>query len=267
MPRRPLLQMQIMHKKSQSGFTITELMITIGLSLSVISSVLIGYLATYTSSMDTLAASKLNQDMSAMMNLMVSELRRAGYSGVVPTTPASNLFTALDNTALEVFNDMTLNAQQAATGSGSCIVYSYDMDADGVVDTAELAGFRLTTAGVVQMRTAGNTADPDTCASASNTWTDLTDPNFITVTTLTFNLVNSECLNTREPDLVDNDADTTVDEASEADCYASATTTGDITVETREITITLTATLTNDTFVRLTQSQNVRVRNDWVRVR
>jgi type IV pilus assembly protein PilW len=41
---------------------------------------------------------------------------------------------------------------------------------------------------------------------------------------------------------------------------------GNITVETREITITLAGTLTNDTFVRLTQTQNVRVRNDLVRV-
>ena len=42
---------------------------------------------------------------------------------------------------------------------------------------------------------------------------------------------------------------------------------GNITVETREIVITLTANLTNDTFVRLSQSQSVRVRNDFVRVR
>ncbi len=262
-PRLPL------NKRSQSGFTITELMITVGLSLSVISSVLIGYLATYTSSMDTLAASKLNQDMGAMMSLMVSELRRAGYSGTVPTTPTSNSFALLDNTALEVYNNMTSNTQQAATGSGSCIVYAYDIDEDGVVDAAELAGFRLTTAGVVQLRTAGNTADPDTCSTTSNTWTDLTDPDFITVGTLTFSLANSECLNTREPDLVDNNANSTVDEAAEADCYVSVPTaaSGNITVETREITITITATLTNDSFVRLTQTQNVRVRNDWVRVR
>lgn len=254
---------------SQRGFTITELMITVGLSLSVISSVLIGYLATYTSSLDTLAASKLNQDMSAMMNLMVSEIRRAGYSGTVPTTPASNLFALVDNTALEVFNDMTSNTQQSGTGSGSCIVYTYDIDADGIVDAAELAGFRLTTTGVVQMRTSGNTADPDTCATSSNTWTDLTDPDFITVSVLTFSLANSNCLNTREPDATDNDADGSTDEADEANCYVSVPTagSGNITVETREVTITLTANLTNDTFVRLTQTQNVRVRNDFVRVR
>ena len=200
---------------------------------------------------------------------MISELRRAGDSGVVPTTPATNLFALTDNTALEVFNNMTSNTQQAATGSGSCIVYSYDIDEDGVVDAAELAGFRLTTTGVVQMRTSGNAADPDSCASTSNTWSDLTDQDFITVSNLTFDLANSECLNTREPNTIDDDGDAVTDEADEADCYTSVPTagSGNITVETREITITLTANLTNDTFVRLTQSQNVRVRNDMVRVR
>lgn len=260
-------------KRFQRGFTVTELMITVGLSLSVISSVLIGYLATYSSSLNTLAASKLNQDMSALMNLMVNELRRAGYSGTVPTTPASNLFALTNNTALEVFDDMTSNTQQAATGSGSCIVYTYDSDEDGVVDAAELSGFRLTTAGVVQVRTSGDTADPDTCASTASpttpiTWEALTDPDFITVSELTFDLGNSTCLNTREPNTLDDDGDGTTDESDEADCYLNVPLagSGNITVETREVLITLTANLTNDSFVRMTQSQGVRVRNDFVRV-
>jgi Tfp pilus assembly protein PilW len=262
-------------KRSQGGFTITELMITVGLSMSVISSVLIGYLATYSSSMDTLAASKLNQDMSALMNLMVTELRRAGYSGVVPDPPTANLFAATGTTALAVFNSVTSNTQQSATGSGSCIIYAYDgvvstATENGIVEAAELGGFRLSASGVVQMRTSGDTAAPNTCASTTNNvWSDLTDPDFITVTNLTFNLSNSSCLNTREPDTVDNDLDASVDEADEYNCYVSVPTanSGNITVETREITITLTANLTNDTFVRMTQTQNVRVRNDLVRVR
>jgi prepilin peptidase dependent protein B len=169
---------------------------------------------------------------------------------------------------MEVFNNMTSNTQQAATGSGSCIVYAYDRDADGVVDTDELAGFRLNS-GVVQMRTTGNAADPDTCASANNTWVDLTDADFVTVTNLTFSLAGSYCLNTREPNAVDDDANGTVDNAEEADCYAQvpAAASGDITVETREVGITLAGQLTNDTFVNMTLNQNVRVRNEWVRVR
>ena len=54
----------------QSGFTITEMLITIALSLSVMSSVMVGYLATYTSSMDTLASSKMNQDINAVSALI-----------------------------------------------------------------------------------------------------------------------------------------------------------------------------------------------------
>src|SRR5690606_34650790 len=135
-------------------------------------------------------------------------------------------------------------------------------------DAEELGGFRLN-AGVVQTRTAGNTADPDTCASASNTWVDLTDPDFVTVSQLNFDLAGSRCLNSREPDSVDNDGNGTVDNAEEADCYTvlPVAGSGDLTVETRQIRISLSGNLTNDAFVSLDLVQDLRVRNDWVRAR
>ncbi|MDX1490103.1 MAG: hypothetical protein R3332_02380 [Pseudohongiellaceae bacterium] len=255
----------------QSGFTLTELMITVGLSLSIISSVLVGYLGTYTGSMDTLSSSKVNQDLSALMNLMVNDIRRTGYSGdpTVASTPTNNLFNVNGVTALEVYDSATTNNQVAATGSGSCIVYAYDRDEDGVVDADELSGFRLV-AGVVQMRTAGNVLNPDTCADFNNTWTALTDPGLVTVTNLTFDLSGSSCINTREPDNIDNDASGVADNAEEADCYDAPLPTngsGDITIETRQVTITLTGNLASDAFVRQTQTQNVRIRNDMVRIR
>jgi prepilin peptidase dependent protein B len=257
-------------RRRQSGLTITELLITVALGMSVISAVLVGYLATYTSSMNTLAGSKLSQELTTLMGMMVSEFRRIGYTANTTSAnfPTDNAFSVVDMTAMEVFNNMTSNTQQAATGSGSCIVYTYDRDVDGVVDTDELAGFRLNS-GVVQMRTTGNATDPDTCASANNTWVDLSDADFVTVTNLTFSLAGSSCLNTREPNAVDDDANGTVDNAEEADCYAQvpAAASGDITVETREVGITLAGQLTNDTFVNMTLTQSVRVRNEWVRVR
>ncbi|MDG2174921.1 MAG: prepilin-type N-terminal cleavage/methylation domain-containing protein, partial [Gammaproteobacteria bacterium] len=145
--------------KSQAGFTITEMLISIALSLSVMSSVMVGYLATYTSSMDTLAASKMNQDINAVMALMISELRRSGYSGdaATATNPTTNVFNQVDNTAMEVFDSVASNVQMVtdlangwintggspAATQGTCIVYAYDADEDGVVDTEELGGFRL----------------------------------------------------------------------------------------------------------------------------
>lgn len=256
----------------QSGFTLTELMITVALSLSVISSVMVGYLGTYSGSMSTLNSSKLNQEMSALMSLMVADIRRAGFDGAVAPgdLPTANLFNTIDNTALEVFDSMSSNTQVAATGSGSCIVYTYDADQDGTVDANELVGFRLN-AGVVQMRTVGNLADPDTCASSiGNTWIDLTDADFITVTTLRFDLGRSMCLNTREPDLVDNDGNATVDNSEEKNCYVAPlplAASGNITVETRQVDITLAGNLTDDSFTRLSQVQSVRVRNDLIRMR
>lgn len=255
----------------QNGFTLTELMITVALSLSVISSVMVGYLGTYSGSMSTLNSSKLNQEMSALMSLMVADIRRAGFDGAVAPgdLPTANVFNTIDNTALEVFDSMSSNTQVAATGSGSCIIYTYDADQDGTVDATELVGFRLN-AGVVQMRTVGNVADPDTCASTNNTWTDLTDSDFITVTTLNFDLSGSMCLNTREPDLVDNDGDGVIDNPQERDCYDAplpVAASGNITVETRQIDITLAANLTEDSFTRLSQVQSVRVRNDLIRIR
>ena len=256
----------------QTGFTLTELMITVALSLTVISSVMVGYLGTYSGSMSTLNSSKLNQEMSALMSMMVADIRRAGFNGsvVAGVSPTANVFNTVDNTALEVFDSMTSNTQVAATGSGSCIVYAYDVDQDGVVDANELVGFRLN-AGVVQIRTVGNIADPDTCASSiNNTWTDLTDANFITVTTLRFDLSGSMCLNTREPDLVDNDGNATVDNSEEGNCYVAplpVAASGNITVETRQVDITLAGNLTDDSFTRLSQVQSVRVRNDLVRIR
>jgi prepilin peptidase dependent protein B len=258
------------NRHTQQGFTITELMITVTLGMSVISSILLGYLATYTSSMGTLANSRLNQEMSALMGVMIGELRRAGYFGdaASASTPTDNVFNAVNRTALEVYDDMSSNTQVASTGSGSCIVYSYDLDEDGVVDANELLGWRLNS-NKVQVRTSGNTADPDTCATADNTWVDVTDPNFITVTALTFDLSGSACLNTREPDSLDNDGANGVDDDAEYDCYTQVPTagSGDITVETREIAITLTGNLTNDSFVSISLNETVRVRNDWVRVR
>lgn len=275
------------NKSIQSGFTITELLITMALGLSVVGSVLVGYMATYTSSMDTLAASKMNQDMNAVMNLMITEFRRAGYSSdaASASSPTENVFNQPNDTALEVYDTMAGNTELVAAGDGtwtnnfggtptategSCIVYAYDLDEDGIVDANELGGFRLN-AGEVQMRTSGDTTNPDTCSSTGNTWTSLTDSNFVTVSALVFNLDDSACLNTREPDGINNDSgeDSDTDEADEADCYNTfpVATSGDITVETRQITITLTGNLTADTFVQISLNQDVRVRNDLVRTR
>ncbi len=260
-----------MYNNRQAGFTLTELLISTTLSLGVISAVLVGYVATSTSTMNTMAASKLNHEMTTMMSLMANDIRRAGYWGALAASsePLNNPFNVVGQTALTVFDSATGNNAAGVTGNGTCIVFAYDLNMDGTVNANELMGYRLNN-GVVQMRTSGTPGSNATCAAIGNTWEDLTDSAHVTVTSLNFDLVDSVCINTREPDEVDNDANGVIDNPEEIDCYRvplPVAASGDVTVETRQVRITVTGTLVEDSFVRVTQSQIIRVRNELVRVR
>jgi prepilin peptidase dependent protein B len=201
------------------------------------------------------------------MSLMSNDIRRAGYNGKHHISYEQNPFNTHGDTALTVFGNMTSEQQEGPRGRGSCIVFAYDSDQDGAVTASELIGFRLNK-GVVEMRTAGNRSAPNSCADSGNTWMALTDPGFIKVDKLDFDLADSTCLNTREPDRSDNDGDGVEDNRGEYDCYADPQPLAgsrDITIEVRQLIIALTGALTDDAFVRMTLTQQIRVRNDLLR--
>lgn len=263
----------MMRNRTQRGVGLVEVMVSLTVGAILMSSMLTLYVSTVNSSADTLEASKLNQELSALMNVMANDIRRAGYWGnMAPAdyeVPQTNPFAQIDETALEVH---AANVQQGETGSGECIVYTYDANRDGVVDDADIRGFRLN-GDVVQMRERGDTAANaahDSCNDAEDIWRDVTDGNVISITNLTFDLADSVCLNTAEPDGEEDGGDPAViDDAAESDCYdvVPGGGSGDITVETRQIRITVTGELVSDPTVSRTRSQDVRVRNDLVRVR
>ena len=161
---------------------------------------------------------------------------------------------------------------------GSCIVYAYDAtylpgNVAGTIEATDLFGFRLN-GSVVQMRQTGVVDGANcvggTCNSCTNgTWQDVTDPSLIEITQLTFDLANSQCLNASEPNTVDDDADGTVDEDDEFDCYVTVPPNGsnEVTAETRELLVTVTGRLAADTSTQVSASQSVRVRNDLIRTR
>ena len=286
-----------MHKKlirltpTQTGLSLIELMIGSVVGLIVIAGVTKIYLTTVAGSSDVLQQSKLNQEMAALMSIMSNDIRRSGIWGNPDfNNPETNPFSADGTTVLTVVTNMsgtgvTINpsATNASWGddsdsitSGSCILYSYDDPGTtpGNVDAGDLRGFRLTTTGVVQMLNNGSGFDThaDNCKDSywtdTDDWLDLNDNTIINVTDLTFELVNSVCLNTSEPNSEDEvhstDADTDVDDADEIDCYAVTPSSGEVTTETRQVDISITAILTNDTSTRVTLDQTIRVRNDLV---
>jgi type IV pilus assembly protein PilW len=167
--------------------------------------VLVGYVATSTSAISTLAESKLNHELASLMSLMINDIRRAGYWGTLAALddPTVNPFNIVNQSTLSVFDSSETDNMAGTTGNGTCLTYTYDMNRNGTLEAEELTGFRLR-GGVVQMRTSG-ISGPASCAGPNDVWENLTDGAQINVTTLNFDLAESVCLNTREPDDLDND--------------------------------------------------------------
>lgn len=289
--------MNNLNQNRQRGVTLIELMIGMVVGLIVVGGVLTIYIAVLESSGELIKQSRLNSEMSALMNIMANDIRRAGYwelntdgslTAGIDTystaelnvySPANNPFAQNGSTALDV---RTLDGSwddsgsAGATGSGSCITYTYDSGdrpRNGSVDLAELYGFKRD-ANAVWMRTScagGGTActvaAPNNCDQG--TWNRVTDENTVTVTVLTFDLAGSSCVNASEPDGVDTDGANGIDDANEYNCYTNAPAggSGDDTAEIRQVKITLEAELANDSIVKGKLVQTVRVRNNLIRTR
>ena len=133
--------------KLQRGVTLVELMIGLAVGLIVVGAVLSVYLTTVNTSGETLKSSRLNQQVSAIMNVMSNDIRRAGYAEATPSfggydwddpgdldvndldnieEPSTNPFNQPGSTALEVHDTMASDSDVGSLGWGECILYAYD---------------------------------------------------------------------------------------------------------------------------------------------
>ncbi len=242
----------LINGKRQSGFTLTELMISTVVGMIAVGGVLSVYLGTVKSSSEMLKASKLNQELSAAMEIMVSDIRRAGYWTTATPGNLVNPFTQAGTNLSVDGSPMDM--------SGSCILYTYDATyrggTAGSVDTTDYFGFKKD-GDVVRMLKSGNS----TTDCGSGTWESLTDSDTIIVDTLTFDIDGTKCLNTTTNAQWDSIC---LDASSPAPSGYVASSTGDILVETRQIRITLEGHLKGDASVRKTIQTSVRVRNDRI---
>ena len=265
----------------QSGFSLIELMISVVAGLIVVGGVTSVYLSTIKSSAETLRHAKLNQELSALMQVMANDIRRAGIwqgTSVDYENPQNNPFSSPNNTKLTVVTSSGTTVDPFNTSTwptikeGSCILYAYDRpiaSALGTVENTDILGFKLATTnswGYIQIRSSGVATGTDNDLCSTGTWGDLTDPNLIDIDELTFNIGDSACINVSEPNQLDDDGDSTVDEDQERDCYDVPPSSGDITTETRQVKITVVGSLVSDASVKRTIEQTVRVRNDHVEV-
>lgn len=233
--------MLVRHHK-RKGYSLIELMVTLTLSLLLLTGLLSYLTKAIKTSADTYQNSKISQELNAVMELMVRDIRRAGYSGTAlnAATPAEAEANAFTQSAIPGANDGGINLE-----TNGCILYSYDMPGteNGLKDSGERLGFKLD-GGIIYTASGPSGAS---CSAAG--WQPITDPDVTEITELSFDYLNA------------NDSI-----ANPQSPIISATGPGWFLC-TRNIRVTLAGRLTKDPTVAIrTYSQDIRVRNDWYKM-
>lgn len=258
--------------RRQSGVSLVELMVGIVVGLIVLLGISSVYVNSARSSRTATAANQLNQDMRAVMDIMVNDLRRAGFwsTAVTGTNPFTAAATNIRITSPAANND--------------CILYSYDAPfagaPNGAVDTGtDFFGFRLTGGAIQTLQSTTITSTATVCANINaDSWSTLTDNRAIAVTRLTFDSVGSRCIAFVQASYDPSNAATfttwtttagttaacneTVNNNNAAASVTAVAAAGNNFMETRQIQITLTANSLVDTTLTRSLTETVLVRNN-----
>jgi prepilin peptidase dependent protein B len=233
--------------KKQTGLTLIEIMIALLIGLIIIAATINIYITTIRGSSDTLRSARLNHDLESAMSLMVNDIRRAGYwGGAIAGADSRN----------NPFATGAANIQSPAAG---CILYTYDADGDGVVDSDEYYGFKLEGTNIRMRKTGATTANcTDGTWETMNIDTGNSRSEKVEIDSLTFDF--------DDPSAPSKCKNVTTDTSENKSCATTTLvlTTGNSIVETRQVTMTLSGHITGETSVSKTLTSTVKVRNDRV---
>lgn len=220
-----------------SGFSLIEMMIASVIGLMLLTGITFIFTHTVKANTDILKTTHLHQELRAIMDIMVQDIRRSGYWRNAVCSINANILSP-DTIAdycggiagqINPFDMIVINPDD------TCILYSYDATPNGILDTTpnpdkiadERFGFRLNR-DAVEMRQAG--ADCD-----AGGWQDISDSRSVTISRLLFNTDNTKSIDI-------------------------STNTGRLV--TRQINIVLEGHLKKDPGVQRTITSGIRVRND-----
>lgn len=216
-----------MLRKQQQGLSLIELMVALLIGSILIISILAVVATTLKESTRNLQKQRLMFEIQSAVDDMVYDIRRAGYwsnaASIIGTNANPNPFMTTAN---------------ITTPTSNCILLSYDINDSGNLPSPntspddERYGYRLSN-GAIQARITSTSYD---CSSDTG-WVNITDPNVIKITNLTFTI------STPTTDI-------------------DGTGSGTSTITERLVDITVTAELVNDTSVTTNLHQTVKVYND-----
>ena len=273
-------KMELISKK-QLGVTLIELMISLALGLILTATLLSIYINTLQTNTSGLNLTRLNQETIALMNVMSSEIRRAGFDDDVDGDDIfGNNFnkTGSDPTEIMVYNstDGVQRPSQVVPGTteitgmtGDCILFAYDQNEDGAFNDVEAKGFRLRNNRIEMRINSGGVGDVDDCTSTSTSqWRVISDINRVRIAPngLIFSFAESTCHNTAAVlDADDNGTITSPEKTAyltSSNCYAAVPSSNDETIHKRDVIITINAFDADDTLLEVNMTQNVKVRNN-----
>lgn len=241
-----------------AGFSLVELMVALVVGMIVAGAVLAFTVSSVRANSEYVRAARLAQELRAINQHVVGELRRAGYD-----ESAMDYVSSSSATAFSQFSPMLVDNDDAAA---NCIVYAYDRQpgTPGSIDldNEEVRAIRRSTAtiggktvGVIEMGESSGTTAP-TCdgaqpdyskypvGCASSGWCALSDPRAVDVTGF----------------LVDDDGAGTGSHGVQ-----DITATGYTPMQIRELRITLSGQLRDDASISRTLVSNVKVRANCLR--
>ncbi len=213
--------------KKMRGFTFTELMVALAINAILFAAITTIFVSNLDQYHRLLNRYRLDQDLQVAMNLMSTDIRRAGYWG----NADSDINSATNDNPFQASGtDITTNA------SNTCILFTYDHDANGSLAAIssttddERYGYRLSGT-TLQARPPGAAYD---CSAAASAWENVTDPNVMTISALTFTI---------------NTSNVTVGPGTKG-------------INIRTVTISITGNLVSDPTVTETLTNTIKVRND-----
>lgn len=195
----------------QHGFSLVELMISIVIGMLVVNGALIVYSSTYGANSSQMRLSRINNDLRMAMTQITRDLKRSQSKN----WPAYDWYT--DDEVNFISDGGGLANAPAVTGS--TISVSYDDDSDGTPTTYQ---YQLS-GGAIQGKI------------GSGAWTNITDPNVVTITA--FTIV------------------TTTNTITNCDHYDATTSTYNISIS---------GTLVKDNSITRTIQETVRPRNEVI---
>lgn len=195
-----------------TGFSLVELMVGMAVGLVVMGGSIMLFSSISASTTVMMTSNLMQQELRDVGLVMTRDIRRAGFSGVVPGKDFNG--DGLPNVGQTDFaavvdavrDDILFNPYLSSSadikvydsiGTNDCILFTYNIDADlppvgtaSAVESDEWFGYRRQVVegrGVLQMKTAG--ASPISCSAG--TWATISSDE-LNVTALTFGMTTRE---------------------------------------------------------------------------